>query len=108
MLPNRARSIVDGHRGVRVGALLHPIEIISRSVQIVGYRETGELQERRLGHHEEAEKFYRNLTSRGTQVRVRMEARGHAHWFDRLLNFELWIGDVAKIRAKGDRCASWH
>jgi len=65
--------------------------------------ETGELQERRLGHREEAEKFYRDLASRGAQVRVGMEASGHARWFERLLaelNFELWMGDAAKIRAK--------
>ena len=65
--------------------------------------ETGELQERRLGHCEEAEKFYRDLASRGAKVRVGMEASGHARWFERLLaelNFELWIGDAAEIRAK--------
>jgi transposase len=36
-------------------------------------------------------------------VRVGMEASGHARWFERLLaelNFELWIGDAAEIRAK--------
>jgi transposase len=65
--------------------------------------ETGELQERRLEHREEAEKFYRDLATRGAKVRVGMEASGHARWFERLLaelNFELWIGDAAKIRAK--------
>jgi transposase len=65
--------------------------------------ETGELQERRLGHREEAEKFYRDLAARGVKVRVGMEASGHARWFERLLaelNFELWIGDAAEIRAK--------
>jgi transposase len=32
-----------------------------------------------------------------------MEASGQARWFERLvaeLNFELWIGDAAEIRAK--------
>src|SRR5438477_9133988 len=65
--------------------------------------ETGELQERRLQHREEAEKFYRDLAARGAQVRLGMEASGHARWFERLLaelNFELWIGDAAEIRAK--------
>ena len=65
--------------------------------------ETGELQERRLEHPEEGEKFYRDLASRGARVRVGMEASGHARWFERLLaelNFELWIGDAAEIRAK--------
>jgi len=30
--------------------------------------ETGELQERRLGHREEAERFYRELAARGVAV----------------------------------------
>jgi transposase len=65
--------------------------------------ETGELQERRLAHREEAEKFYRDLAGQGRKVRVGMEASGHARWFERLfaeLNFELWIGDAAKIKAR--------
>ena len=65
--------------------------------------DTGELQERRLQHREEAEKFYRELAVPGMKVRVGMEASGHARWFERLLaelNFELWIGDAAEIRAK--------
>jgi transposase len=65
--------------------------------------ETGELQERRLQHREEAEKFYRDLAARGMAVRVGMEASGHARWFERLLaelQFELWIGDAAEISAK--------
>jgi hypothetical protein len=33
--------------------------------------ETGELQERRLEHREEAEKFYRDLGAQGVKVRVR-------------------------------------
>jgi hypothetical protein len=54
--------------------------------------ETGEVQERRLKHGEEAEQFYRALATAGAQVRVGMEASGHAGWFERLLaelNFEL-------------------
>jgi len=65
--------------------------------------DTGELQERRLEHREEAEKFYRDLGAQGMKVRVGMEASGHARWFERLLaelNFELWIGDAAEIRTK--------
>src|SRR5215467_13835798 len=65
--------------------------------------ETGELQEQRLPHREEAERFYRDLAARQATVRVGMEASGHARWFERLLaelNFELWMGDAAKIRAK--------
>jgi hypothetical protein len=65
--------------------------------------ETDEVQERRLMHREEAEQFYRNLATAGAKVRVGMEASGHAGWFERLLaelNFELWMGDAAKIAAK--------
>src|ERR1700685_4556319 len=63
--------------------------------------ETGEFQEKRLGHREEAEAFYRALA--GQKVRVGMEASGHARWFERLLaelQVELWIGDAAEIRTK--------
>ena len=63
--------------------------------------DTGEFQEKRLAHREEAEKFYRALA--GQKVRVGMEASGQARWFERLLSelhFELWIGDAAKIRTK--------
>ena len=65
--------------------------------------ETGELQERRLNHPNEAESFYRELVSRSFQVRVGMEASGHGRWFERLmgeLGIELWIGDAAEIRTK--------
>ena len=63
--------------------------------------ETGEFQEKRLAHREEAEKFYRALA--GQKVCVGMEASGHARWFERLvveLQFELRIGDAAEIRTK--------
>jgi transposase len=65
--------------------------------------DTGEFQEKRLAHREEAEKFYRALAAAGEQVRVGMEASGHAHWFERLLaelQFELWIGDAAEIQSQ--------
>src|SRR3989442_15580710 len=65
--------------------------------------DTGELNERSLGHGEEAEQFYRQLKVSGKQVRIGMEASGHARWFERLLSelqFELWIGDAAAIRAR--------
>jgi len=65
--------------------------------------DTGELQERRLQHREEAEKFYCDLAAQGIKVRVGMEASGQARWFERLLaelNFELWIGDAAEIRTR--------
>lgn len=64
---------------------------------------TGEFEERRLRHPQEAEKFYRNLAERGIAVRVGMEASGHARWFERLLaelRFELWVGNAAEIRAR--------
>jgi hypothetical protein len=62
--------------------------------------DTGELQERRLQHREEAEEFYRDLAA-GMKVRAGMEASGHASWFEGLLgelHFELWVGDAAEIR----------
>src|SRR6266571_3299165 len=68
--------------------------------------DTGELQERRLEHREEAEKFYRGLAQQGMTVRVGMEASGQARWFERLLaelNFELWIGDATEIARKRER-----
>ena len=54
---------------------------------------TGEIQQTRLQHREEAEQFYRSLA--GQPVRVGMEACGHYPWFERLLaemGFELWLG----------------
>ena len=68
--------------------------------------DTGELQERRLEHREEAEKFYRELAVQGMKVRVGMEASGQARWFERLLaelNIELWIGDATEIARKRER-----
>jgi len=47
--------------------------------------ETGEVQERRLKHREEAEEFYRTLAGTGAKVRVGMETSGHSRWFERLL-----------------------
>ncbi len=63
-------------------------------------KRTGEIQEKRLQHREEAERFYRSLA--GQEVRVGMEACGHDPWFERRLGelgFELKLGDAAKIRA---------
>jgi transposase len=65
--------------------------------------ETGEFQEQRLAHREEAEKFYRELAAGGGKLRVGMEASGQARWFERLLaelKVELRIGEAAEIRAK--------
>ena len=82
-----------------IGADYHP------SFQQITFvdTDTGELQEQRLQHREEAEKFYRDLAAQGMKVRVGMEASGQARWFERLLaelNFELWIGDAAEIQSK--------
>jgi transposase len=68
--------------------------------------DTGEFQERRLEHPEEAEKFYRELAVQAKKVRVGMEASGQARWFERLLgerNIELWIGDATEIARKRER-----
>ncbi len=62
--------------------------------------QTGEYQEKRLRHREEAEQFYRARAGEG--VRVGMEACGHYPWFERLLaelGMALWLGDAGKIRA---------
>lgn len=75
------------------------------SVQQIAWTETGtgECGERRLTHCAEAEQFYRELKQHGASVRVGIEATGQSRWFERLLaelDFELWIGDPARIRAK--------
>ena len=80
-----------------IGCDYHP------SVQQIAFvdTETGEFQEQRLAHREEAEKFYRDLAARGEKLRVGMEPSGQARWFERLLaelNVELWIGDAAEIQ----------
>jgi len=65
--------------------------------------ETGEFKEARLQNPEQAEQFYRELAARGAQVRIGMEASGHARWLERLLgelHFELWIGDADEICSK--------
>jgi hypothetical protein len=62
--------------------------------------DTGELQERRLQHREEAEQFYRDLAAQGMRVRVGMEASGHARWFERLLS-ELQFPQSARTDAVG-------
>src|SRR5258708_3146634 len=67
---------------------------------------TGEFEEKRLAHREEAEKFYRDLASRGAQIRVGMEASGYARWFERLLaelQIELWVGDASELERKRAR-----
>lgn len=69
-------------------------------------KDSGEFQEKRLGHPAEAEQFYRALAARGQKVRVGMEASGQARWFERLLaelQLELWVGDAAEIQSKRAR-----
>jgi transposase len=80
-----------------IGCDYHP------SVQQIAWvdTQTGECGERRLTHRAEADEFYREL--KGKEVRVGIEATGHSRWFERMLaelNFEIWIGDPAQIRAK--------
>jgi transposase len=61
---------------------------------------TGEIEEKRLQHCEEAGQFYGALA--GQEVLVGMEACGHYPWFERLLGelgIELWFGDAARVRA---------
>src|SRR5712664_1253714 len=83
-----------------VGCDYHP------SVQQIAWLDTesGECGERRLLHSNgEAETFYRKLKEQGVSVRVGIEATGHARWFERLLaelEYELWVGDPAQIKAK--------
>ena len=63
-------------------------------------KRTGEIEEKRLQHREEAEPFYQSLSEQ--QVRVGMEACGHYPWFEQWLaevGIELWFGDAAKVRA---------
>ena len=66
--------------------------------------DTGEFREERLQNPEQAEQqFYRELSGHGAQVRIGMEASGHARWLERLfreLQFDLWIGDAAQICSK--------
>ncbi len=67
----------------------------------------GELQEKQLGHREEAETFYRALAAVGQQVRVGMEASGHARWFERLLaECRLNCGSEMRQKSEPDEYAS--
>jgi transposase len=82
-----------------IGCDYHP------SVQQIAWvdTESGECGELRLKHMEAAEQFYRELKTKAVSVRVGIEATGHSRWFERLLgelNYELWVGDPAQIRAK--------
>jgi len=66
-------------------------------------RDTGEFQEQRLQHGEEAEAFYRARAAAGQKVRAGMEASGHARWFERLLAELQLEGDAARIQSKRGR-----
>ena len=55
-----------------VGCAYHPA---FRQIAMLD-SETGDLQERRLKHREEAEQFYRALATLVAEVRVGMEASG--------------------------------
>ena len=46
-----------------------------------GDTDTGEFREQPLRHRQEAETFERERARQATQVRVEMEASGHARWF---------------------------
>ena len=78
-----------------IGCDFHPsFEMVS-----IFDKQTGEVRQMRLGHREEAERFYRSLPA---PVRVGMEACGQWVWFERLLaelGHELWLGDAWQIRA---------
>jgi transposase len=74
--------------------------------QIALDSDSGEFQEKRLAHREEAERFYRALAGAGQKVRVGMEASGYGRWFERLLaelQIELWMGDASEIERKRAR-----
>jgi transposase len=83
-----------------IGVDYHPSD---QSIALVD-TETGEYAERQLNHSAgEAEKFYRELATRATSIRVGMEATGYSRWFERLLGelgIELWIGDAAEIKTR--------
>lgn len=83
-----------------IGCDFHP------SFQQIAYvdEETGEYGERRLGHREEALRFYRSLS--GRSVRVGVEATGNDRWFRKLLSesgHELLVGDASAIHASSPR-----
>ena len=83
-----------------IGCDFHP------SFQQIAFldEETGEYGERRLGHREEAVRFYGLLSGRG--VRVGLEATGNDRWFRKLLSeagHELLVGDASAIHASAPR-----
>ena len=60
---------------------------------------TGEVEELKLLHVEQARQFYRELAE---PALIGMESVGNSRWFEQMvedLGHELWIGDAAQIRA---------
>jgi len=77
-----------------IGVDFYPADQENASVNT----DTGEYQEKRLTHPQEAEEFDRCLASVGRTVRVGMEASGQAQWFERLLEGLEWScgGEMAR------------
>jgi transposase len=66
-------------------------------------KQTGEIEQRRLAHPQEAIEFYRSLPA---GVLVGIESTGYSGWFERLLEelgHQVWIGDALQIRASMTR-----
>ena len=83
-----------------IGCDFHP------GFQQIAYldQETGEYEERRLSHREEAVAFYRSLAGRAVLIGV--EATGNDRWFRDLmseLGHELLVGDASAIHASAPR-----
>ena len=83
-----------------IGCDFHP------GFQQIAYldQETGEYEERRLSHREEAVAFYRSLV--GKAVLIGVEATGNDRWFRNLmseLGHELLVGDASAIHASAPR-----
>ena len=84
-----------------IGCDFHP------GFQQIAYveQETGEYEESRLSHREEAAAFYRSLAGRA--VRIGVEATGNDRWFRKLMSdlggHELLVGDASAIHASAPR-----
>ena len=68
--------------------------------------ETGEFQEKRLGHREEAEKFYRELAGRGCRSWEWKPAGTHAGSNDCWPSCSLSCGSETQRRSEPSECAS--
>ena len=70
--------------------------------------DTGEFEERRVVHCEEAEKFYRAVAASGKKVRVGMEASGSVNHLDAAESLQVIAGEEIKkqiAEAGINRCA---